>query len=201
VKPIRALFWDVGGVLLSNAWDHEQRAQAVERFGLDAHRFEALHQENVAEFEQGRITLDEYLTHTVFSQKNDISRDDFCRFMFSLSRAKSDVLEYARLLARSKRMATINNESRALNEYRIRKFGLDGIFSLFVSSCYVGLRKPDPGIYRLALDLTQVSPEECCFIDDRPANIQGARAAGMRAILFEALDPLKQSLEQQGVTP
>jgi putative hydrolase of the HAD superfamily len=199
VKPIRALFWDVGGVLLSNAWDHEERAQAIERFGLDANQFEQHHQENVAGFEQGRISLDEYLTRTVFSEKNDISRNDFSHYMCSLSRAKSDVLEYARLLARSERMATINNESRELNEYRIRKFSLDGIFPLFVSSCYVGLRKPDPRIYRLALDLTQASPEECCFIDDRPENIQGAQTAGMRTVLFENLDQLKQSLDQQGV--
>jgi putative hydrolase of the HAD superfamily len=120
--------------------------------------------------------------------------------MFSLSRAKGDVLEYARVLARRQRMATINNESRELNEYRIRKFGLDAIFPLFVSSCYVGLRKPDPAIYRLALDLTQISPEESCFIDDRPANIQGARTAGMRTVLFENLGQLKEKLDEQGVT-
>jgi putative hydrolase of the HAD superfamily len=200
MKPIRALFWDVGGVVLSNAWDHEERAQAVARFGLDAPEFERRHRETVAEFEQGRITLDEYLTRTVFSKKNDISRADFSRYLFSLSQARPDVLEYARLLAGRHRMATINNESRELNEYRIRKFGLDGIFPLFVSSCYVGLRKPDPAIYRLALDLTQISAEESCFIDDRPANIQGAEAAGMRTVLFENQDQLRKSLERQGVT-
>jgi len=201
LKPIRALFWDVGGVLLSNAWDQEERARAVERFGLDARQFEPLHREAVAELEQGRITLDEYLSRTVFWQSRDISRSDFSSYMFSLSRARTDVLEYARLLAPRHRMATINNESRELNEYRIQKFGLDGIFPLFVSSCYVGVRKPDPGIYRLALELTQIPPEECCFIDDRPANIQGARGAGLRAVLFENLHQLRKSLEQQGVTP
>ncbi|MBO0912179.1 MAG: HAD family phosphatase [Acidobacteria bacterium] len=198
---MRVLFWDVGGVLLSNAWDHEERAQAVGRFGLDARQFEPRHREAVAEFEQGRISLDEYLTRTVFCEKNDISRGDFRGYMFSLSRARPEVLEFARLLASRHRMATINNESRELNEYRIRKFALDDIFPLFVSSCYVGLRKPDPGIYRLALDLTQTSPEESCFIDDRPANIQGAQAAGMGTVLFENLDQLRKSLEKQGVTP
>jgi len=201
MKPIRALFWDIGGVLLSNAWDHEERAQAAARFGLDARGFDERHQETVAEFEEGRISLDQYLARTVLREKNDISRDEFSHYMFSLSRARADVLEYARVLARRYRMATINNESRELNEYRIRKFGLDGIFPLFVSSCYVGLRKPDPGIYRLALDLTQTSPEESCFIDDRPANIQGAGAAGLRTVLFEDLDGLKRRLGDAGVAP
>jgi putative hydrolase of the HAD superfamily len=119
--------------------------------------------------------------------------------MFSQSKPKSEVLELARSLAGRYLMGTINNESRELNEYRIKQFGLAQIFDLFVSSCYVGLRKPDERIYRLALDLIQKAPDECCFIDDRPENIEGAAKVGMRTILMRDAVQLKKDLQSLGV--
>jgi putative hydrolase of the HAD superfamily len=199
VKPVATLFWDVGGVLLTNAWDHDERALAFERFHLDKTDFETRHQAVVVEFEQGKVSLDEYLGQTVFHQPRAFTREDFKAYMLSLSKPKPEVLELAHALANRYLMATINNESRELNEYRIRQCGLLQIFDLFVSSCYVGLRKPDEKIYRLALDLIQKSPEECCFIDDRPANIEAAAKVGMRTVLMRGLGPLKEGLQKLGV--
>ena len=200
MKAIRTLFWDVGGVLLTNAWDHEERDRAVEKFQLQKADFEARHKEVVAGFEESKITLDQYLDKAVFYQPRKFGKDDFRGYMFSLSKAKPEVLEFARGLAGKYLMATINNESREMNDYRIKQFGLSQIFDLFVSSCYVGMRKPDEKIYRLAIDLIQKAPGECCFIDDRPANIEGAAKVGMQTVLMRDPAQLKKDLRDLGVS-
>lgn len=199
MSEIRALFWDVGGVLLSNAWDHEERKLAFERFHLDKSGFEARHNEVLKPFEAGKITLDDYLDRTVFYEPRNFSRDDFKRFMFSLSRPKTETLEFARSLSTRYLMGTINNESRELNAYRISQFELTKIFDLFVSSCFVGVRKPEEQIYRLALDLIQHAAAECCFMDDRPVNIQAAAQVGFHAVLVKDPQQLRQDLATLGV--
>jgi len=201
MADIRALFWDVGGVLLSNAWDHEERDLAIQHFLLDKSEFELRHQELVPPFEEGRLSLNEYLERAVFYQPRPFSPEDFKRFMFSLSKSKSQALEFARSLSGKYLIATINNESRELNQYRIETFGLTKIFDLFVSSCFVGIRKPDERIYRLALDLTQHSAQECCFLDDRPVNIDAAAKVGMQTVLVKNSEQLQRDLQTLGVRP
>lgn len=200
MKPIRTLFWDVGGVLLSNAWDHEERDHAIENFQLQKADFESRHKEIATTFEEGKISLDQYLDRTVFHQPRKFSKEEFKNYMFSLSKPKPEVLEFARRLAGKYLMATINNESREMNDFRIKQFGLSQICDLFVSSCYVGMRKPDEKIYRLALDLIQKAPDECCFIDDRPVNIEGAAKVGMRTVLMRDVAQLKKDLQGLGVS-
>ena len=201
MSEIKALFWDVGGVLASNAWDHTQRAQALEHFGLDREQFTERHELVVSSFERGKISLDEYLDRTVFYQPRTFSREDFKQAMYSLSQPDKEALAFARRLADSGKylMGTINNESRELNQYRIETFGMRAIFKVFVSSCYVGLRKPEEGIYRLALDVTQQRPEECCFIDDRALNLEMAKRLGMCTIEMDGVEKLRQDLARLGV--
>jgi putative hydrolase of the HAD superfamily len=203
MSKITALFFDVGGVLLSNAWDHEQRAMALRKFAVDAVDFQERHEMVVSSFERGKISLSEYLDRTLFCHPRGFTKEEFCQYMFSLSRPDRAALDLARKLADSGRyfMATINNESRDLNLYRIQHFDLRGIFSLFVSSCFVGLRKPEEGIYRLALETTQRPPEECCFIDDRAINLESASRLGMHVIRMENAGQLQQELAKLGVRP
>lgn len=199
---ITALFWDVGGVLLTNAWDRNEREQAIRKFALDDIEFGDRHDMLVSSFERGKISLDEYLERTVFYRERPFSRLEFKDYMLSRSQPFPDVLEFAASLSRSCRflMSTINNESKGLNLYRIEKFHLGEIFSTFVSSCFVGLRKPEEGIYRLALDITQRPPEECCFIDDRPLNLEGAARVGMHVIRMQGVESLKAELAKLGVS-
>lgn len=199
---IRALFWDVGGVLLTNAWDHTQRAQALQQFGLDEKEFHSRHEMLVSSFERGKIGMEEYLDRTVFYRERPFTKQQFRDCIFSLSQPLPGMLGFARALAGSHRylMGTINNESRELNQYRIEKFEMRGVFQLFVSSCYVGLRKPEPDIYRLALEVTQFPAEECCFIDDRPINVESAVRMGMKGVQMQSLDQLRQDLAALGVT-
>src|SRR5436305_15190163 len=199
MPEIRALFWDVGGVLLTNAWDHEERDLAIEHFHLDRPSFESRHCELFTPFEEGKFTLDDYLNRAVFDQPRKFSREDFKQFMFSLSKPKPGALELAGSLSKKYRMATINNESRELNDYRINNFGLDRLFNLFVTSCFVGVRKPNERIYRLALDLTHQPAENCCFIDDRPVNIAAAAQLGFATVLVKASAQLQRNLDSIGV--
>jgi len=199
--PVRSIFWDVGGVLLTNAWDRAQRMSALDHFQLDDAEFHDRHEMVVSSFERGKITLDEYLDRTVFYRSRSFTRQAFTDYMFSLSQPFPEMLGFARSLADTGKyfMGTINNESRELNVYRIEKYGLRGIFRLFVSSCFVGFRKPERDIYRIALEITQQPPEECCFIDDRSLNLECAAKLGMRTIEIETPDQLRNDLEKLGV--
>jgi putative hydrolase of the HAD superfamily len=201
LPQISAIFWDVGGVLLTNAWDREQRQRALEHFELDEAEFNDRHEMVISSFERGKISLDEYLQRTIFYRKRPFTPAEFREYMFSLSQPFPDVLELARGLAKSAKylVCSINNESRELNEYRIRKFGLRGIFIIFLSSCYVGLRKPEEGIYQLALDVTQKTPDECCFVDDRALNLEAAERLGMHTIRMENAEQLRRELKKLGI--
>lgn len=201
MSAIHAIFWDVGGVLLTNAWDRTQRTAALEHFRLDEEEFHSRHEMVVSSFERGKISLDEYLERTVFYRNRPFTRDEFRDYMYSLSQPMTEVLGFARALADSGKyfMSTINNESRELNLQRIEKYGLREIFRLFVSSCFVGLRKPESGIYQMAIEITQVDPHECCFIDDRALNLECAAKLGMKTIQMQTLEQLRGELSRLGV--
>lgn len=200
-EHITAFFFDLGGVLLTNAWDHVEREQALRHFQLDAAEFNARHEAIVEPFERGEISMDEYLERTVFYSARAFTPADFKQFMYSLSRPHEDAVHVATNLAASGQyfMATLNNESAELNRYRIQTFRLREIFQCFISSCYVRLRKPDPAIYKIVLDLTQKSPKECCFIDDRAENLEPAVQLGMKTIQMQSAAQLRQQLQELGV--
>jgi putative hydrolase of the HAD superfamily len=201
LAKITALFWDVGGVLLNNAWDREERQSTLKQFGLDDAEFESRHEMLVSSFERGKISLQNYLERTVFYRPRPFTAEAFTQHMFSLSQSNPETLQLAKELSRSCKylMSTINNESKELNLFRIQTFGLREIFSLFVSSCFVGLRKPEEGIYRLALEITQRPPEECCFIDDRALNLDSASRLGMHVIQMKTAEQLRGDLQKLGV--
>jgi putative hydrolase of the HAD superfamily len=201
VARISLLLWDVGGVLLSNGWDHAARAAGAARFHLDAAEFERRHSAVEVDFESGRLTEDGYLDATVFYEPRSFSRDEFRAFIRAQSRPNPDAIATARELRAGGRyrLATLNNESRELNEYRIRTFGIADIFDDFFSSCFTGRRKPDPAAYRVALDITHRSPDETLFLDDRPENVAAAESLGIHAL--RVLDPgrLREELARSGV--
>jgi putative hydrolase of the HAD superfamily len=201
MPSISTIFWDIGGVLLNNAWDHDERDRALVHFAIDAADFAARHEKLAPAFERGDLTLEAYLDQTIFHTPRKFTKEDFREFMFALSKPIPEALEFARELARTGKylMATLNNESRELNDYRIKQFGLRDIFRVFVSSCFVGLRKPDEAIYKLALDLTQASPANCCFIDDRKANLEAPARLGMHVIQMQNVEQLRHDLALLGV--
>jgi putative hydrolase of the HAD superfamily len=198
---ITHLFFDIGGVLGTNAWSTPQRRRAIERFGLDGDEFEQQHRDAVGTFEQGRMTLDEYLDATVFYRDRDFDREAFVDFMLAESRPDEATIALARRLAGSGkfRMMTLNNESLELNLHRIERFGLYDIFAAFFTSCWVGVTKPSRRIYEVALGVSQAPPQRAVFIDDRDPNLMPARALGMETIHFTTGDRLAGQLAALGV--
>lgn len=181
---ITTLFLDVGGVLLTNGWSHQSRALAAKTFDLDLNEMEDRHHLTFDTYEVGKLTLDEYLSRTVFYEKRPFTRDQFREFMFAQSQPHPEMIELVRdLKAQHKlRIAVVNNEARELNSYRIQRFKLNEFVDFFVSSCFVHFRKPDADIFRLALDIAQVRAEQVVYIDDQPLFVQIAAGLGIRGI-------------------
>jgi putative hydrolase of the HAD superfamily len=200
---ISALFWDIGGVVLSNGWDHSARAEAARLFSLDLADLDERHRGAEDEFETGKISLDTYLDRIVFFRERPFTRDQFKNFIFAQSRENKETRLVLDELTATGRyfLAALNNESEELNVYRIHKFDLARNFMVFFTSCYLRVRKPDPHIYRLVLGIAHRAPEECIFIDDRPANLEPAKALGMGTILFRSAEELRASLAESGVGP
>ena len=201
LAKISTLLFDVGGVMLTNGWDTEARRAAIGKFQLDFQEFEQRHLLANPAWERGEITLEEYLERTIFYTKRTFSPREFEDFMYAQSQAMSESLEFVRRLARSRRylMATINNEAAEINAYRIEQFGMRDIFAAFFSSCYVRIRKPDAGIYEMALKVLQRNADESIFVDDRAENIEGARKVGLNTIQFKNVTQLEGDLNNFGV--
>jgi putative hydrolase of the HAD superfamily len=201
VSKTSALFWDIGGVILTNGWDRIGRREAAAKFGLDAEDFEDRHELANPAFETGHVTLDQYLERTIFYCKRSFTPQEFKDFMYSRSAEFPESRAVVDRLAASGRylMAALNNEGAEINDYRIERFALRRTFSTFFSSCYVGMRKPNAPIYTLALKVSQRAAEECVFVDDRALNLECARQLGIDTIQYHDAAQLVADLKSRGI--
>jgi len=200
--PFDVILFDVGGVLLTNGWDHNERARVLQHFDLDRATFEARHPVPYDAWERDAISLRAYLDDTVFYEPRSFSFDDFFGVMLTQSKLLPDgALPILEELAASRNytLGALNNEARETNEYRFKHFGLRKLFQVALSSCYLGLRKPELAIYHRALDLMGKPAHRTLFIDDRPENVAAAEAAGMKAIRFQGANALQHELTNLGV--
>ena len=198
---ITTLFWDIGGVIITNGWDTTARRRAAEVFHLDWEDFQDRHELSFPAFDSGLISLDEYLNRTLFYRARPFTREEFIAFMFAQSK---EYLEPRALLEQVARLGkyfigAINNEPLELNEYRIKTFHLRRDFQVFFSSCYLHTRKPEEMIYRIALEVTQRPAKECVFIDDRSLNLENPRKLGMKTIHYQNAEQLRVELKNCGV--
>jgi putative hydrolase of the HAD superfamily len=194
----KIIFCDIGGVLLTNAWGHESRQKAAKKFGIDYTEMDALHSFIFNVYEIGSIDLEEYMKTVVFNHPRDFSKEEFREFMFGESKELPGMLEWAVKWKRDHpeiKIIAINNEGKELNDYRIKKFTLHRFFDAFISSHEVGMRKPDPGIFRLALGVAQASAEECYYFDDRPMLVEAAKKLGINAFCHKSFESTKAILE------
>lgn len=198
---VKVLFFDIGGVILSNGWGHESRQKAASHFGFDYAEMNYLHEFIFNVYEIGSISLDEYLNTVLFYRPRDFSKEAFRQFMMEQSQVLPGMLdwliEWKNRQDGNIKIISINNEGKELNEYRIKTFKLHRLFDAFVSSCEVGMRKPDPGIFRLALGIAQIHPSECLYFDDRPILVEAAKKLGMGAVKHDP-GTTKSILEQTG---
>jgi putative hydrolase of the HAD superfamily len=201
LTAISTLFWDIGGVILTNGWDREARRVAAKAFGLDWEEFQDRHDLSFPAFDTGQITLDQYLDRTLFYRERSFTREEFTAFMFAQSQEYSETRAVLSKLARQEKffIAAINNEPYELNQYRIEAFSLRNDFQVFFSSCYVYARKPDEAIFRIALSVTQRPAEQCVFIDDRAINLENPRRLGMHVIHHKSAAQLVAELQSLGI--
>ena len=183
--PITTLFLDIGGVLLTDGWDHLARKRVAKHFKLPWAEIEGRHHLMFETYEEGKLTSEEYLNRLVFYEKRSFTRAQFRRFMFAQSKPYPEMIELvAQLKARhGLKIVVVSNEAREVNAYRIRKFKLAAISDAFISSCFVHIRKPDADIFRLALDIAQVPTERIVYIDNTRMFVQIAEGLGIRSIL------------------
>lgn len=197
-NKIKILFSDIGGVLLTNGWGHESRIAAAKTFNIDYDEMNILHNFIFSVYEIGRITLDDYLNTVIFNKRRDFTREEFKDFMFTQSQLLPDTLSWFIDWKRNHdrvKVISMNNEPRELNQYRIQKFKLHDFFDAFVSSCEVGMRKPDPGIFLLGLGIAQAKPEECIYFDDRFMLVEAANKTGIQAFHHTSLENTKKIME------
>jgi putative hydrolase of the HAD superfamily len=182
---ITCLFLDIGGVLLTNGWDHHARKRAATHFMLDLAEMEDRHHLTFDTYEEGKLSLEEYLGRVVFYQDRPFTRAQFRRFLFAQSEPYPEMIELVtRLKARyGLKIAVVSNEARELNAHRIRKFKLGRFVDFFISSCFVHLRKPDADIFRLALEIAQVPARQVVYIENTPLFVQVAEGLGIQSIL------------------
>jgi putative hydrolase of the HAD superfamily len=201
LSEITTLFWDIGGVILTNGWDRESRKEAAATFRLDWEEFRDRHDLSFPAFDTGHITLNEYLDRTLFYRARPFTREEFTAFMFAQSKEYPEVRAILDQVTASRKyfVGAINNEPLELNQYRIEAFQLRRNFLVFFSSCYVKSRKPDETIFRMALDISQRPPKQCLFIDDRALNLECPRRLGMNTIHHQNAGQLRSDLGKFGV--
>ena len=201
MPKITTLFWDIGGVILTNGWDRGSRREAAATFHLDWEEFQDRHDLSFPAFDSGQITLNEYLDRTLFYRPRPFCREEFTAFIFAQSKEYPDTRVILDKVTKSQKyfVGAINNEPLELNQYRIEAFELRRNFLVFFSSCYVHSRKPEETIFRVALEVTQRPPEQCLFIDDRPLNLERPGKLGMNTILHQGAEQLRLELGKYGV--
>ncbi|WP_354358001.1 HAD-IA family hydrolase [Pedobacter sp. UYP30] len=197
---ITTLFLDIGEVLLTNGWGHESRQLAAEKFHLDYTDFNTRHAIAFATYEIGKLTVDEYLDIAVFNKPRDFSKDEFRQFMFTQSKPYPEMIELMKMLKKQYglKIIAVSNEARELNTYRIDEFGLADFIDFFVSSTYVHIRKPDKNIFKLALDMAYVKPDEVLYIDDTGVFITIAKSMGINGIWHVNYETTCKKLQSLG---
>jgi len=199
--PVTTLFLDVGGVMLSNGWGHESRKLAAETFNLNLSEMEDRHHLTFVTYEEGKLTLKEYLNRLVFYQKRTFTLDEFKKFMFIQSTPYTEMIEFMRKVKELNQLkiAVVNNEARELNEHRIKKFHLNQFVDFYISSCFVHFRKPDADIFRMALDIAQIPAEQVVYIENTQMFVDVARDLGIRSILHKDYQSTSAELSLLGL--
>jgi putative hydrolase of the HAD superfamily len=197
----RAILTDIGGVLLTNGWDHHARDRAAAKFGLEPHDFSDRHHVLFGAYEEGQVTLGEYLDFVVFHESRSFSKDDFVTFMLEQSQPFAETLDLYRRVKRKNevKVVTVSNEGRELADHRLQAFDLRAFVDCFIVSGYVGVRKPDAQIFRVALDIAQLDPEECVYVEDRKMFVETATQFGLRSIWHRDAASTERELQGLGL--
>lgn len=197
--PIRVIAFDCGGVLLSNAWSDKEYKGFSKHYDLDHEKATEIFYKYWDDIELGKASSDKFFEalKKEFNICADI--DEMKEVYRGIIRENEHVMRIARALSQKYDMYTLNNEGEDWMDDRIQYFSLKNIFKGFITSAYVGARKPDEKIYQIFLSKVEVEPEECVFIDDKEENLIPAHALGMKTVLFESPAKLIIDLRNMGL--
>lgn len=200
--PISTLFLDIGGVLLTNGWGRASRQAAAQKFNIDYAELDERHHLSFDTYEEGKLSLDEYLMQTVFYEPRSFSKEDFINFMYSRSTPYPDMIKLiSDVKARyNLRTVAVSNEGRELTTYRVKQFNMTAFIDAFIVSSFVHYRKPDKDMFQIALDVSQTPPEQVVYIDDRALFVQVACELGVNCIHHVGLESTKTALAGYGLS-
>ncbi len=194
---IRAIFVDLGGVIVRTEFQ-APREHLAERLGMEYENviktvFEG---ETAEQASLGKITEEDHWAAVMRRLRlpltdADTVRDEF----FAGDVVDRELLDHLRDLRKTHKVGLISNAWSGLRPYIVKQ-KFEDAFDTMIISAEVGLIKPDPRIFQLALDKFGVSPEESIFIDDFPPNVEAAREMGIHAILFAAHDQAVDEMEK-----
>jgi len=200
-SKITTLFVDIGGVLLTNGWDTALRQKTAAHFAVDYAEMDHRHRVTYDTYEEGKMSLDTYLRQIIFYEPRTFTPSDVKHYILEAATAYQDTID---LIHRLKvvyglRIAVVSNEGREIAEDRIKRFHLKDFVDFFIVSAFVHFRKPDLDIYRLALDVAHVCPEEVAYIEDRPLLCEVASTLGIRSVLNRTAAETRVMLGELGL--
>ncbi len=197
----RALYSDIGGVLGTNGWDTKLRAKLADYFGVDPDPIEARHHLMFDSYERGYMSFEAYLEAVFFNVPRAFTLEEVRDYTYNASTAWPENIDFFARIKRQNnlKLALISNEGRGITEHRVGKFGLRDLADFMVISHYVHFRKPDIEIWRLALNLAQVTADESIYIDDRELFVQVSREIGFTAIHYTSLENTREELRRLGL--
>jgi len=194
---IRAVIFDVGGVLLRTE-DFAPRRALEERLGLAPGEAERLIYNDAAgrQAQHGALSAQAHLQ--AVAARLGVSVADLAPF-WAGDRLDEELIALIRRLRPRYQTAIISNAMSDLHQLLTEKYPIADAFDLITGSAYEGVMKPDPRIYLNTLARLGRQPAEAVFLDDAPANVDGARAVGMQAIHYVAGMDVAAALAALGV--
>ncbi len=182
---ITTLFLDIGGVLLTNGWDTALRRQTAEHFNVDYTELDHRHRVTYDTYEEGKMSLETYLRQIIFFEPRSYTAADVQNYILEQAEPYQDTIDLVQRLKAvyGLKIAVVSNEGREIAEDRIARFHLKDFVDFFIVSAFVHFRKPDLDIYRLALDVAHVQPEQVAYIEDRPLLCEVAAELGIHSVL------------------
>ncbi len=188
LMAIKAVIFDFGGVLLRTV-DFNVREQLAERLNMDRHELEEFifGGDSGDKAQIGEISTQQHWEHLRYQLGYTAQEfEDLLEEFFSQDRLDENLVNYVRTLHKAYKTALLSNSTSDLRQRIAEKWHFEDAFDLMVISAEVGVAKPEPKIFRLALDKLGVPASEAAFVDDFQRNVEAARQVGMNAIRFES---------------
>jgi epoxide hydrolase-like predicted phosphatase len=196
--PIKAVVWDIGGVIMRTE-DQAPRAELAAELGVTREYLNELvfGGEQGTRTQVGEISQQE-LWDYVRSELNLAPGEypDLRERFFGGDVLDTELVDFIRSLKPRYKIGIISNAWREIED-SLMEWGIDDAFEVVVGSGDVGIMKPDPRIFQIALERLAVEPFEAVFVDDFIQNIHGAQALGIAAIHFQGREQVIRELEQR----